>query len=203
LPAHSVWGGVCSVSGAQSGNQSGIQRHKDCDKPDLPGGRSPGYWKSLLTSSGNVHGVFEEVSNSGGQNRAHNDSVQACYISAVTNVAQANDMDIPDEFITSDFTKNIYDSLMDEGHLDFNMAGLWLNVYYGLSSTGTAIYPTGAASANAVVQRLVAYIIMEDRNGTPVYPSPEGDNVFFNFVDGTTKYKITSCHTNPYVAPAE
>lgn len=195
LPAHSVWGGVCSVSGAMSGNLSGIQRHKDCEKPELPGGRSPGYWKGLITSSQNVHGVFTSVSNQGGPNNTHNQSVQACYVKAVEKVAMDNDMVIPSEFITSDFVTNIYDSLMDEGHLDFNMAGVWLNVYYGLSTTGAAIYPTGAASANSVVQRLIAYIIMQERNGTPV--SADG-NAFFNFDEGTTSYQIDVCHTSPY-----
>ncbi|MGS2721917.1 hypothetical protein [Paraglaciecola aestuariivivens] len=190
LPAHSVWGAVCSVSGAQSGNLSGIRRHKDCEKPELPEGRSPGYWKGLITSSENVHGAFTSVSNSGGPNNTYNQSVQACYVNEVTNVAKTYSMDIPSEFITPDFITNIYDSLMDEGHLDYNMAGVWLNAYFGFGG-----FTPGVASANKVVSDLIAYIIMQERSGNPV--NAEG-NAFFNFVEGTTSYQVTSCHSDPF-----
>lgn len=199
LPAHSVWGGVCSVSGSMSGNLSGIQRHKDCEKPELPGGRSPGAWKTLVElDSQSIHDIFTSAPNPGGGGPnavANSDDIRSCYAQNVKNVAISNDMNISDALITPDFTKNVYQSLMDEGHLDFNMAGVWLNVYFGLSETGATTIPTGAASANTVVEQLISYIIMQQKNGTPV--TPDG-NDFFNFVDGSTAFSVDSCHVTPF-----
>lgn len=51
LPAQSVWargGNVCTASGAMSGNMSGIERHKDCEKPSVPIGCGPDVWKDCI-----------------------------------------------------------------------------------------------------------------------------------------------------------
>jgi hypothetical protein len=188
LPAHSVWGAVCSVSGAMSGNLSGIQRHSECEKPDLPAGRSPGTWKNLvLLHSSKVHAVFTSAPNPGSK-LDNADAIRTCYMQNARDVAMNNEMVISPELIDLSFVTNIYDALVNSGGADYNMAAVWLNVYFGLGLGSTSI-PRGAASANSVVERLLSYIQIQINNGTPV---PQ-DETFYNFVDGYTDFEISEC----------
>jgi hypothetical protein len=220
LPAHSVWGAVCSVSGSMSGNLSGIQRHSDCDKPDLPAGRSPGTWKNLvLLNSAKIHAVFTSApgqpgsgngngnsdgngsGNGGGNGNAdpvdnsipNAEEIRNCYMQNVKEVAQASNMAISNDLINSSFETNIYDALVNPGGIDFNMAAVWLNVYFGLGLGATSI-PAGASSANAVVEQLLSYIVVQNNNGVPVTL----DDSFYNFVDGYTDMIQNNCHISPF-----
>jgi hypothetical protein len=189
LPAHSVWGAVCSLSGAQSGNMSGIQRHSDCDKPSLFGGRSPGTWKNLADFHSNkLQGVFNHVPNPNEGDAA--DATRGCYMQAIKNVADANVMVRPESeaLINSSFVNNIYAALGSNGggngSLEYNLAGVWLNVYFGLYNEAWA---RNANQASAIVEQFIAYVVIQNKAGS-------GDTILksdYGFDDGNTDFLIT------------
>ena len=82
LPAHSVWGNTCSVSGAMSGNLSGTGGGGGpvCDQPELFEGRSPGSWKQFFATGAvhsdiqKMHSMFSYVGESWQANGANADS---------------------------------------------------------------------------------------------------------------------------------
>jgi len=191
LPAHSVWGAVCSVSGAMSGNLSGIQRHSDCEMPVLPAGRSPGTWKNLvLLNSAKIHAVFNGLPNKSGKINgtaiSNSEEIRECYMKGVKAVAENHQMNIDGSLIDPSFRTNIYDSLTHPGGIDYNMAAVWLNAYFGLG--GTTPYDS-AATADNIVEKLLSYIIVQEKSGG----LPVLDNNFYNFVDGSTDYKFAEC----------
>lgn len=188
LPAHSVWGAVCSVSGAMSGNLSGIQRHSNCEMPALPAGRSPGTWKNLvLLKSSKVHAVFNGLPNPSGKingvSYSNADDLRLHYMNGVKAVAESHEMKINHSLIDSSFRTNLYDSLTHPGGIDYEMAAVWLNAYFGLG--GKTPYES-AATADQIVEQLLSYLLVQERAGT--LPSFTDD--FFNFVDGSTDYKF-------------
>ena len=75
LPAQSVWG-ACSVSGAMSGNLSQNTDRHDCEEPNLPAGRSPGFWSQLYGGSNGINGGFTRVK---GGNKDWKNGRRECY----------------------------------------------------------------------------------------------------------------------------
>lgn len=203
LPAQSVWGSVCTVSGAMSGNQSGIQRHSNCVKPYLPLGRSPSTWKAYVVKSSNisnqvntsnVHDVFECVPNKTGKvnglkvcksQEAY--KIRLCYLSGVKEVAEKGDMSVDNDLITPAFQVNLYDALTKPGGVDYNIAAVWLNVYFGLYASHYEASDVNVA--NKVVEGLLSYISIETQNGS----SPTLNDAFYNFGNGKTGYKFSAC----------
>lgn len=169
LPAQSVWarGGLtCTTSGAMSGNMSGINRHKNCDKPSLPKGRSPGSWKKFMNADadsihnnvrGHLRSVFPNVGN----------SQLGCLLLEIQQVGIHNDMVVSTELVDTSFISNIYTALPSSGPgsggVDFNLAAVWLNVYFNL---GNFVGSVGNVNrANEVVNNLLGYIFIQAREG--------------------------------------
>ena len=110
-------------------------------------------------------------------------------------VARTNRMDVPSELITYDFRTNIYEALSHPGGIDFNTAAVWLNVYFGL--TGSPYQTQNASVASLVIEQLLAYIKIRIDNGLPL----EGDDQLYNFNDGSTNFRVDSCHYPPFNTP--
>jgi hypothetical protein len=211
LPTHSVWGAVCSVSGAMSGNLSGIQRHKDCEKPSFPNpGRSPGTWKNLVEfQSEKLHGVFLEAPGPGGPqaDRELNDAKRQCLMQHIRDVSMLNSSKLIRnsrlDLVNSSFVINVYDALDSngggDGSLEFNLAGVWLNCYFGLYNPNKA---GNKSWASKQVEQLVAWMVTQANAGLD---SSLLDSDY-NFNEGTTEYSLPSCDALtvadlPYPAP--
>ncbi|MEP1445721.1 MAG: hypothetical protein ABJK37_06370 [Paraglaciecola sp.] len=210
LPAQSVWGAVCTLSGAQSGNMSGIERHKDCDKPVLSGGRSPGSWKVLaagqLENPDKLRSIFinSPQSKQQGDYSSHDKLIRNCYISKIKEVAEFNSMVRPEnvnDLITSDFKNDLYSALglgggYKPGGLDYNMAAVWLNVYFGLYDNSA--YQRGDAdSASAVVEQFLSYLMIQHNSGLGGTITDDD----YGFTGGTTNFTISECDYLPEPDP--
>jgi hypothetical protein len=109
---------------------------------------------------------------------------------AIKNVADANVMVRleSEALINPSFVNNIYAALGSNGggngSLEFNLAAVWLNVYFGLYNMDWA---RNANQASAIVEQLVAYIVIQDKAGSG-YTILESD---FGFDDGNTDFLIT------------
>jgi hypothetical protein len=205
LPAQSVWGAVCTLSGAQSGNMSGIERHKDCEKPVLFGGRSPGTWTKLAGDDpSKLHAVFTSSPEKNGQFSAHDIDIRQCYMDKIKVIAMSNNMVRPEnvnELINGDFENNVYSALgLDDGSkpggLDYNMAAVWLNVYFGLYNN-VAYQTEDANYASAVVEQFLAYLVIQHNSGSGGTIS-DGD---YGFTDGNTNFSINECDSMPAPEP--
>jgi len=206
LPTHSVWGAVCSVSGAMSGNLSGIQRHKDCEKPSFPNpGRSPGTWKNLVEfNSTKLHGVFLKAPGPGGPkaDKELNDAKRQCLMQHIRDVSKLGSSKLirnsRSDLVNSSFVINVYDALDSNGggngSLEFNLAAVWLNCYFGLYKKK---WEGKRSKASAKVEQLVAWIVTQENAGLDSNLL-ESD---YNFNDGTTEYSLDSCDTLTIPAP--
>jgi hypothetical protein len=209
LPAQSVWGAVCTLSGAQSGNMSGIERHKDCEKPDLSGGRSPGSWKALadavMESPDKLRSIFvNSPQKENGTYSEHADLIRSCYLEKIKIVAEYNNMvrdAVLHELTTDDFQNNLYLALGivgKPGGLDYNLAAVWLNVYYGLYDVS---YPTEDADvASSIVEQMLAWLQIQNN----VEFGQNFVDADYGFTSGTTTFTYTDCDIIPApVAPVE
>jgi hypothetical protein len=192
LPIHSVWGAVCTVSGAMSGNLSGVQRHSNCEMPVLPAGCGPDKWKELvLGDSSKVAAIFNSIPDINGKlngvDISNATEIRNCYTLGTTNKAVELTMNLNNNLIdTASFQTNIYQALVNPAGIDKEVAAVWLNVYFGLGAT-TAF--ESATTADSIVDQLLSYIIVQERAGT--MPTLNGE--FFNFIGGTTSYSFAHC----------
>jgi len=201
LPTHSVWGAVCSVSGAMSGNLSGIQRHKDCEKPSFPNpGRSPGTWKNLVEfQSEKLHGVFVNAPGPGGgapdsDARKLNEGIRQCYMQHIRDVSMDGGSKLIRntrlDLVNSSFVLNVYDALDSNGggngSLEYNLAAVWLNCYFGLYDP-SKVGKKGWAKKQ--VEQLVAWMVTQANAGLDSSLLASD----YNFNDGTTEFSLASC----------
>lgn len=205
LPAHSVWGNVCTVSGAMSGNLSRTGDQGSCEKPNLPAGRSPGTWGALTdpnyredSKPNKFKSVFVVTGSEkqAGETDAEASNRRNCLLDEIQTVAMNNSMHIANPELVGPagrggvFQYNVRAALATDGGDDYNLAAVWLNVYFGFPGI-TGPNDRNIAVANRVVSELVIWLSVQRQNN----PSFEPNDSDWGFVDGSTNYSNFSCET--------
>lgn len=178
LPAQSVWG-ACSVSGAMSGNLSQNTDRHDCTQPRLAG-LSPGFWKKYRVganaSKSPIHSKFESVV--GGKNS----SSANCYKDIVKEVVANEEMNLDAELYSG--PEKLNDALVPSS-AGFNIAGVWLNSYFGFYGDGADDHEIADQRANEMLLYITFDAIknQDDPNYEPKY----------NFEHNNTNYVGSNC----------
>jgi hypothetical protein len=175
LPATSAWG-ACSVSGAMSGNLSSFSRH-ECEVPLIVGGRSPDAWKNIGKK---CHAIFL---NSGAKGSPRN----KCYRNYVNEFIDTTSMDLNSLFTgPSDNLRAALESNGGgDGSLEFNLAGVYLNSYFGLYNIDNA---NNHAVASALVNSIILYLVTEANQGRAAT-----FNFNFDVSNTSTSYELLEC----------
>ncbi|MGJ8680888.1 hypothetical protein [Paraglaciecola sp.] len=198
LPTQSVWGYECTVSGAQSGNMSGIAHHKECDLPNFSPGRSPGTWHQFIlyecdqhASIDKLHSMFTYVGSHFNAQHDADDSEKAgkrrCIISEVKAVAE-HTMNIDSNLLEAGFETKISTALSSSGGLDWNVAAMWLNMYFGLGGYSPA---SDAAHADSVIEQFLSYLVIQANANQSI----NLDSLYNFDDDASTSYQPVTCLT--------
>ena len=220
LPVHSVWGAVCTVSGAMSGNMSGIQRHKDCETPVLPIGRSADIWRKLMLlnldaldgttndgangNPGKLHEMFSSVENFKNLVRGPNSTRDPFTPTQIANRTAKNVKRLcllKEIQAVGNASSMQIDSALVDASFEVNVLAALSNgsgVDYNAAAVWLNVYfnfgnfgsEESIATANAVVEQLISYLKVQVDNGFAL-PS---EDVLYNFKDdSTTSYLPTTC----------
>lgn len=215
VPGKSVWG-ACSVSGAMSGNVSRMDPEHKCAAPTVTGGRSPGSWKGAL--DGTMNGKKLQAMFTVLQKQDYPEMPAAepgsilwvAYEKHLETVIKSHSMKVDprvldDEVSFVDGGVPLYDALNDPGGVDYNLAGVWLNTYFGFYPT---IIGHGASEADRIqkadelVNSIAIYLFSEMRIAMS---SPEHFggiatvSFSYNFEDeASTKYVLSGTTDNEF-----
>jgi len=176
VPGKSVWG-ACSVSGAMSGNISRVNPEQKCEAPLIFGGRSPGTWKDALDGSMNgqrlkdMFTALQRVDYPAMPAAEPGSILWVAYESHLESVIKSNSMKIDKRVLDDDVSYAnggvpLFDALDEPGGMDYNLAAVWLNTYFGFY-TSVVHYSASASDrilkANELVNNIAIYLFSESR----------------------------------------
>ena len=215
VPGKSVWG-ACTVSGAMSGNVSRVNPEQKCSSPTVIGGRSPGTWKDALDGSMNgqrLRAVFTSLQEKDypAMPAAEKGSILwVAYESHIQSVIKSNSMKIDPRVLDDnvpfrDGGVPLFDALDESGGMDFNLAAVWLNTYFGFYPfivTHSASELDRVQRANELVNNIAIYLYSELRIAMA---SPENlgghQTVSFNYNfedESSTDYTLAEPEHNEF-----
>ena len=176
VPGKSVWG-ACSVSGAMSGNVSRVNPEQKCEATPIFGGRSPGTWKDALDGSMNgqrlkaMFTALQKVDYPEMPAAEPGSILWVAYESHLESVIKSNSMKIDKRILDDDVSYvnggvPLFDALDKPGGMDYNLAAVWLNTYFGFYPS--VVHHSASASdriqkANELVNNIAIYLFSESR----------------------------------------
>ena len=213
VPGKSVWG-TCSVSGAMSGNVSKFSEEQKCRKPDINGGCSPGTWKDAVDGSMNgkrLKSMFSVLDKQPNLPAAEAGSILwVAYEKHLQSVINSNSMQIDRRLMSSDVSYfnggiPLSAALSDPGGVDYNLAAVWLNVYFGFYPSiinHSAEHGLRVAKANELVNEIAVYLFTEAKiamSSPAMFGGTELVGFNYNFEsEASTNYGLSDIEDNEH-----
>jgi len=183
LPATSVWG-ACTVSGALSG---GSKVNNDCVTIELSGGRSPGFWRDLLTGQ-SIASAFPYLKEFKQNGQNADNTEYECETDHLINIllaAQQIDIILGNDENNQEVSINIFNVLhtLQPGHIKWNLAAVYLNAEFGFyDSYLPRLLSSGDTINNGA--ELISHMYALDI----ISPGINNTAGHFGFTDGSTTY---------------
>ncbi|GAA6184222.1 hypothetical protein [Aliiglaciecola sp. NS0011-25] len=163
LPAKSVWGTTCNVSGNLSGNLSTSTHEKTCTIPVLDDGCRPHKWKDL---DNNCNDMFKKLQDM--NHGSHRKSDDKCkkerdkYIASIDAV-KGYSLNLPKEFFrySDDSCGNLLSGNCGSSYQ--KLGAVFLNAVFGFYSGYE-----GVAQAEDLCKQVFVFMYVKDKTGTPV-----------------------------------
>ena len=215
VPGKSVWG-ACSVSGAMSGNVSRVNPEQKCEAPPISGGRSPGTWKDALDGSMNgqrlkaMFTALQKVDYPAMPAAEPGSILWVAYESHLESVIKSNSMKIDKRVLDDDVSYAnggvpLFDALDKPGGMDYNLAAVWLNTYFGFYPS--VVHYSASASdrilkANELVNNIAIYLFSESRialASPEILGGTQTVSFSYNFESGSSsEYTLSQLEHNEY-----
>ncbi|MFA3789587.1 hypothetical protein AB6T38_00535 [Aliiglaciecola sp. SL4] len=165
LPAKSVWGTTCNVSGNLSGNLSTSTHEKTCTIPPLDDGCRPHKWKDL---DNNCDSMFKKLKYMNSGSGSYHSSADECkrerdkYIANIDAV-KGYSLNLPKEFFrySDDSCGNLLSG--NCGHTYQKLGAVFLNAAFGFYSGYD-----GIAQAEELCKQVFVFMYVKDKTDTPV-----------------------------------
>lgn len=172
VPGKSVWG-ACSVSGAMSGNVSRMNPEQKCSAPTVIGGHSPGSWKDALNGQKlkAIFAVLQEKDVPSMPAAQPGSILWVAYEKHLETVIKTHSMAIDSRVLDDGITYvnggvPLFNALDSNGGVDYNLAAVWLNVYFGFYPyivSHDASESSRIIKANELVNNIAIYLFSESR----------------------------------------